>query len=218
MALNIPKSFDTNEVTHGQFSKRENIGIGRYDLDLRAVKGKEGRNGEPFFILEWDVDKVHDGSAHMVGDELQTVLDLSQEFAQTDAKVIAAMLLGPIAARQPAVEEKKSTTGKVVESKVRWAAGADPNAIDSDALNQMCDTEGPLNADLVGTKVQVKGYSHTYTPGKGKNAGKEVTVTRYTWKLLGHTPAMAEQAAAAQAQIEVMNAEFKAELEAKKAA
>lgn len=216
MGLNIPKSFDTKEVGQGQFAKRDNIGVGRYELSLDDVKVKEGRGGESFLILEWTVQSVIEGTAHRVGDELQTVLDLGNDYAQVDAKVICATLLGPIAARPPAVEETKATTGKVVERKVRWAIAGDPNAIDSDALTSICDAEGDLHAALLGTKVGVKGYVATYTPTKGKNAGKEVSVTRYTWKLVAHTAAMAESAAAAQAEIDKMNASFKAGLEAEK--
>lgn len=217
MAIKIPTSFDTKEVTQGQFAKRENIGVGRYDLRLDGVKVKEGRGGETFYILEWTVVGVLEGTVHRVGDELQTVLDLGSEYAAVDAKVITATLLGAVAARPPAIEETKSTTGKVIESKVRWAVGGDPNAVDSEALTQVCDGEGELNAALVGTTVNCKGYQHTYTPGKGKNAGNQVTVTRYNWKLVKHTETMAAQAAAAQASIDQMNAEFKANL-AKEAA
>lgn len=218
MGLNIPKSFDTKEVGQGQFAKRENIGTGRYDLKLDDVKFKEGRGGESYLIVEWTVIGVIEGTMHRVGDELQTVLDLGNDYAQVDAKVILATLLGPIAARQPAIEETKATTGKVVERKVRWAIPGDPNAIDSDALTSVCDAEGELHGALLGTKVNVKGYVANYTPSKGKNAGKEVSVTRYAWKLLGHTEAMAESAAAAQAEIDKMNAAFKASLETEKAA
>jgi len=217
MGLNIPKSFDTKEVGHGQFAKRENIGLGRYDLHLQDVKFKEGRGGEAYLILEWEVDAVIEGTAHRVGDELQTILDLGGDYAQVDAKVIVATLLGPIAARPPAVEEVKGTTGKVVDRKIRWAIPGDPNAVDSDALTAVCDADGELHQGLLGTKVNVKGYIATYTPGKGKNAGKEVSVTRYAWKFLSHTDALSEQAKAAQAEIDKMNAEFKAGL-AKEAA
>lgn len=217
MGLNIPKSFDTKEVTQGQFSKRENIGVGRYDLVLDGVKYKEGRGGESYLIFEWTVAGVLEGTAHREGDELQTVLDLGNDYAQVDAKVIAATVLGAIAARAPAVEQTKSTTGKVIESKVRWAMAGDPNAVDSEALTMMCDQDGELNAGLIGTKVACKGYLNTYTPSKGANAGKERTVTRYNWKLISHTDELAPQVAAAQAEIDRMNAEFKANM-AKEAA
>lgn len=212
MGLNIPKSFDTKEVTHGQFSKRENLGVGRYDIKLDDVKFKEGRNGEAFVILEWTVVKVIEGTAHREGDEVQSVLDLGNEYAAVDTKVIIATLLGPVAARQPAVEEVKSTTGKVVERKVRWATPGDPNAIDSEALTAVCDAEGEMHAMLLGTVLNVRGYTNTYTPTKGKNVGKEMTVTRYNWKLVEHTPEMAAQAQGAQAQIDEMNATFKASM------
>lgn len=218
MGLNIPKSFDTTEVTQGQFSKRDNVGVGRYELKLDDVRFKESRKGDTFVIFEWTVDKVLEGNDHRVGDELQTILDLGGDYSMVDVKVICATLLGPIAARQPAIEEVKGTTGKVVERKVRWAIPGDPNAIDSDALTSVCDAEGDLHNQLLGTKVNVKGYVANYTPSKGKNAGKEVSVTRYAWKLLGHTEAMAESAAAAQAEIDKMNAAFKASLETEKAA
>jgi len=216
--LNIPSSFDTKEVGHGQFSKRENVGIGRYDLVLQNVKFKEGRGGEPFLIYEWLVDNVIDGSAHREGDELQSILNLGDDYGQVDGKVIAATLLGPLATRTPAIEETKATTGKVVESKTRWAVGGDPNAIDSDVISQMCDGEDPLHADLVGTVVNVRGYSHSYTPANGKNVGKEVTVTRYNWKLVKHMPGLADAAAAAQTEIDRMNSEFKAKLGGQQAA
>lgn len=217
MGLNIPKSFDMKEVGHGQFAKRDNIGIGRYDLKLDGIKFKEGRGGEAYLIIEWEVDAVIEGTAHRVGDELQTILDLGGDYAQVDAKVIVATLLGPIAARPPAVEEIKGPTGKVVERKIRWTIPSDPNAVDSDALTAVCDADGELHQGLLGTKVNVKGYVATYTPSKGKNAGTQVSVTRYAWKLLAHTEALAAQAQAAQAQIDAMNAEFKAGL-AKEAA
>lgn len=217
MALNIPTSFDTTEVNPGQFSKRDNIGIGRYDLKLDDVKFKESRKGDTFVIFEWTVERVHEGTAHRVGDELNTVLDLGGDYSQVDVKVICATLLGPIATRAPAQVETKGTTGKVVKTETRWAIPGDPNAVDSDALTMVCDANGELQGALIGSQVNVKGYNATYTPTKGKNAGNQVTVTRYAWKLLAHTAAMAAQATAAQAEIDRMNAEFKASL-AKEAA
>jgi len=217
MGLNIPTSFDTAEVKQGQFMKRDNIGVGRYDLVLDDLKFKESRKGDTYVIFEWTVAQVHEGTAHRVGDELQTVLDLGGDYSQVDVKVICATLLGPIAARPPTMLRTMATTGKVLKVEPRWAIPGDPNAVDSDALTSMCDAEGELHQALVGTKVNVKGYIATYTPTKGKNVGSEVSVTRYSWKLLAHTEVMAEQAKAAQAEIDRMNAEFKAGL-AKEAA